>query len=112
MTVANSRSLIRVPIGRDLDLSCTSTGVPVPRIVWLHYNKPTIFRQVDRSSPHQISIEGSTARVTRGTVTSTLQIRRPRYPNEDGEYVCLGTNSFAGVGTSSTASITVQVTGT
>ncbi len=45
-------SMVTVVEGRDVDISCTSTGVPVPTITWTLNNQTTPFRQTDVSTDY------------------------------------------------------------
>ena len=92
-----------------MDISCTSTGVPVPTISWILNNQITPFNQTDISQDLELDIDGTL--LTEGNVVSTLHIERAQYPAHDGVYECTGINSHAGVPSTSTVMITVQVQG-
>ena len=79
--------------GESVDISCTSTGAPVPTISWTFGDLMTSFRQTDSPTP--------------GSVVSTLHLVNTSYPAHDGVYVCTGSNVLM----SSSASITVLVLG-
>ena len=99
--------------GGNVDISCTSTGVPVPTITWTLNNQGTNFSQTSISTDTDITIlGGGNIEVTPGNLMSTLHIVNAQYPADDGVYVCTGSNTHAGVTTNSSAKVTVQVLGT
>lgn len=100
--------------GEDVDISCVSTGVPVPTITWTFNNQTTPFSQTDASADHNVTViisDQSTA-VTQGNVVSTLHIVNPRYLTNTGEYVCTGSSTNGDFTTSSSVRITVDISGT
>lgn len=99
--------------GGSVNISCTSTGVPVPTITWTLNNQTAPFTPTAMSTDHSVIIDNNrNVVVTRGSVVSTLRIEGAQYPAHDGVYACIGTNSHAGVSSTSTVMITVQVQGT
>ena len=97
-----------------MDISCKSTGGPVPTITWTFNNQPTTFIQTD------VITKGTTEAVrqmddtflsiiTPGNVISTLHIVDPQYPTHDGVYTCTGNNSMDTSTTTSRVDITVEV---
>ncbi len=106
-------SMVTVVEGRDVDVSCTSTGVPVPTITWTLNNQTTSFSQTDVSTDFSItavrdSSNNRIADVTSGNLVSTLHIVNAQYPSHDGVYECTGDSD---TGRNSSLAITVQVTG-
>ena len=102
--------------GDGINISCTSTGGPVPTITWSVNNQPTNFTQTDiitqpRSTP--IRQEDGTFKsiITPGNVVSALHIVNPQYPTHDGVYICAGRNSIGDIATTNSVNITVQVQG-
>ena len=97
-----------------MDVSCKSTGGPVPTITWTFNNQPTTFSQTDdiTQATTQISRENpNNPTITPGNVISTLHIVDALYPNHDGVYTCTGINSMDVSTTTSSVNITVQVQG-
>ena len=102
--------------GANVDISCTSTGIPVPSSVnWLLAGLPAPFNFnetfTDLMVGRVVSL-GVAPPVTPASVRSTLHIENAQYPAHEGVYECIGTNSYAGVANTSSAMITVQVQGT
>ena len=90
--------------GGNVNISCTSTGGPVPAILWTLNNQPTTFNHTD-------VVTDATNTMTPGYVMSTLHIVNAQYPISDGIYVCTGSNIINGTVLTSNISITVQVQG-
>ena len=112
-SVSSGDGVVSVSVGGNVDISCTSTGVPVPTITWTLNNQETNFSQTNISTETDIAIFGAgRIEVTPGNVVSTLHIVNAQYPADDGVYVCTGSNTHAGVTTNSSAMVTVQVLGT
>ncbi len=79
--------------GDDVDISCTSTGIPVPTaITWILNNYTTPFNQTDTLVDFTIELPiGSMVPVvTNGELMSTLHIVNAQYPSHDGVYECIG----------------------
>ena len=85
-----------------MNISCTSTGIPVPTITWTLNNQQTTFKDVETNA-----IDTATP----GNVISTLYIVDAQYPTHDGMYTCTGNNTVNGLILTSNVSITVQVQG-
>ena len=87
----------KVPEGGSINITCTSTGVPVPTITWTFDNmaaapfdytySTTIFGATSES--------GNQVDFTLGHVVSTLLVENPQYPAHQGQYVCTGRSSYA-----------------
>ncbi len=106
-------SMVTVVEGRDVGISCTSTGVPVPTITWTLNNQTTPFNQTDVSTDFSITIERDSSNylvpvITSGNLVSALHIVNAQYPSHDGVYECIGNTD---TGKTSSLTITVQVTG-
>ena len=110
--MAGGNAVVVVGEGGSVNISCTSTGVPVPIISWTLHGQTTAFNQSDVSEDVRVMIQSGSPVVTLGRVESSLRIERAQYPAHDGVYACTGTNSHAGVSSTSTVMITVQVQGT
>ena len=117
-TMANNASVVSIFEGvpTSVTISCTSTGTPTPSIVWMLHGQPAPFIKhiiTRQSEIHQIPHTSPPAfSITVGSTTSNLQIVNARYPDHDGVYTCVGTNSYKMVNTiSSSGNITVQVLG-
>ncbi len=107
-------SMVTVIEGGDVDISCTSTGVPVPTITWTLNNQTTPFNQTDVSTDFSIIFERDNSNtlvpvITSGNLVSTLHIVNTQYPSHDGVYECTGDTDTGK--TASSLTITVQVTG-
>ena len=101
--------------GGSVDISCTSTGIPTPSIVWRFRGAPTRFTATDGTPTDpsgNLPASSTDFSYTEGSVTSTLQIVAPVYPDDDGVYECFGINSHGGVDTNTSDTITVIVQGT
>ena len=90
--------------GENRNISCISTGTPVPTITWTFNSQSTPFTQTDHLTDHNVIVTGSGTAlvatiVTPGNVVSTLHIVNAQYPTNSGEYVCSGSN-INGVSTS------------
>ncbi len=108
-------SMVTVVEGGDVNISCTSTGVPVPTITWTLNNQTTPFSQTDVSTDFSITIERDSSNylvpvITSGNLVSTLHIVNAQYPSHDGVYECTG-NSDTGRTSFHTITLTVQVPG-
>ena len=101
--------------GDNGTISCRSVGAPVPSITWEFNNQTTGFEQTDTLTSHKANISGSarnrTVDLTPGNIESTLHVVSARYPDHDGVYTCIGTNTDDPTIASSSASITLQVHG-
>ena len=113
-TTALSSSPVVIPDGGSSDISCRSEGAPVPSITWQLNTLTTGFQQTDTETPFEASLNEAgvdTFEVTPGNIESTLHIVSASYPDHDGVYTCIGTNSGDLTVASSSVSITVQVNG-
>ncbi len=101
--------------GGSADISCRSVGAPVPSITWEVNNQTTDFEQTDTETPFVATLTGTIGNrvvdVTPGSIESSLHIVNATYPDHDGVYTCIGTNSDDLIVASSSAFITVQVNG-
>ena len=96
--------------GEGLDISCTSTGFPVPSIVWTLDDQPVPYDQTDILTDYNIN-EGFNIEVTPGTMSSTLHIVNAQYPANDGVYKCTGSYNHAGTPVRDSAVVTMEVLG-
>ena len=115
ITTSLSTSTVVIPEGGSADISCRSVGAPVPCITWEFNNQTTDFEQTDTETPFVATLTGTIGNrgftVTSGNIESSLHIVSTTYPDHDGVYTCIGTNSDELAVTSSSAFITVQVNG-
>ena len=107
---------VTISEGNSVDISCKSTGGPVPSITWTFNNQPTTFNQTDvitQATTHAVrQLDGTfVCIVTLGKVTSILHIVDAQYPIHDGVYTCTGNNSMDASDNTSSVNITVQVQG-
>ena len=115
-TTVTSNSTVVLSEGDNVNISCSSAGVPIPTITWTLRDQPIPFQQTDvltdivsllvRNDNNDL-----VADVTSGSVESTLQIVNAQYPAHDGVYQCTGSNYHAGQNFSQSVTITVQVQG-
>ena len=114
-TTSLSTSTVVIPEGGSADISCRSVGAPVPSIIWEVNNQPTDFEQTDTETPFVATLTGTIGNrgfdLTPGNIVSSLHIVSATYPDHDGVYTCIGTNSDDLTVASSSAFITVQVNG-
>ena len=99
-----------------MDISCKSTGGPVPTITWTFNNQPTNFSQTDvitQATTESVRQPDGTfvSIVMPGNVMSTLHIVITQYPTHDGVYTCTGNNSMDVSATTSSVNIIVEVQG-
>ena len=90
--------------GDSVNISCSSTGGPLPSITWTLNNQSTNFSQTD------IITEAMDTMIPRN-VMSTLHIVNAQYPTHDGVYTCTGRNSMEVSTINSSINITVVVQG-
>ena len=107
---------VTISEGNSVDITCKSTGGPVPSITWTFNNQPTTFSQTDVLT--QVTTEAVrqpdgtfVSIVMSGNVISTLHIVDAQYPTHDGVYTCTGNNSIDALDNTSSVTITVQVQG-
>ena len=115
-TVTSGAGVVILSEGDNVNISCSSAGVPIPTITWTLRNQPTHFQQIDVQTDTVILFvrddnDDLVADVTPGSLESTLQIVNAQYPAHDGVYQCTGSNSHAGQNFSQSVTITVQVQG-
>ena len=87
-----------------MNISCTSTGGPVPTITWTLNDQPTSFSQTD------IIINDNNT-MSPGKIVSTLHISNIKFPTHEGVYICNGSNIVSGFVSTSSVSIFLQVIG-
>ena len=111
-TVSQRSTIVTVHEGGSVDISCTSTGSPIPTISWELHGLPTPFPQTDSVTPFQVDIpEFGDFSFTPGNTNSRLSITNASFPAHNGEYICTGHNSHRGTESSTYSNITVQVWG-
>ncbi len=114
-TTALSDSLVVILEGGSTSISCRSVGAPVPSITWQFNNQTTGFQQTDTETPIQFTFTADGVErgfvVTTGNIESSLHIVNASYPDHDGVYTCIGTNSDDLTVASTSEFITVQVNG-
>ena len=112
-TIVDS-SVVKVVEGGSVNISCISTGVPVPIITWKFNNLFVSFNQTDVITDFEVRVirQGGTLvpEVTSGNIVSTLHIEGFQYPAHSGVYECIASDPD-NTSVSSTAMITVQVKG-
>ena len=108
--------MVIVSEGDNVNISCSSAGVPIPTITWTLRDQPTSFNQLNVQTDIDIRLvrdnnDDLVPDITTGSLESTLQIVNARYPAHDGVFQCTGSNSHAGQNFSQSVTITVQVQG-
>ncbi len=99
-----------------VNISCTSTGLPLPTIRWTFNGSDEIpFNHTDIStdfvprdtmgdfyqSPYLI--------ISHGNATSILHVKNIRYPEDQGVYKCIGSNTGTSITATSSATFTIRV---
>ena len=102
--------------GGSADISCRSVGAPAPSITWELDNQIVSFEQTDTVTQFEATLTGfiggqRDVDVTPGNIISDLHIVSARYPDHDGLYTCVGTNSNDLTVATSSATVTVEVQG-
>jgi len=116
VTTASGRGdVVTLREEESVNISCNSTGIPVPTITWTLRNETTPFNQTDLSTDVMGDVipknNALVSDINDGKVESTLHIEHAQYPAHHGVYQCTGSNSHAGVAFTSTANIRVRVIG-
>ena len=117
-TTTNVAAVVSVVEENSITISCTSSGAPTPTITWLLDGQPSSITpsetqsdasvvQLPRPNPDVDPLEFD---ITPGSIMSSLGIVDARYPTDDGDYTCVGTNDEQMINVSSVV-ITVQVHG-
>ena len=117
---ANTTALTATPViileGGSAVISCRSVGAPAPSITWELGNQIVSFEQSDTVTQFEATLIGTVGGqrdtvVTPGNIISDLHIVSARYPDHDGVYTCIGTNSDDLNVATSSATVTVEVQG-
>ena len=99
--------------GESVDISCTSSGNPIPTISWELRGSPASFPQKDAVTNFHADVpKFGEFNFTAGSITSVLTITGANYPEHEGTYKCIGRNSHRGVESNVYSNITVHVLGT
>ena len=110
----NLNGTVTVQEGDSVNITCFSSGNPVPTILWYLGDSLAPFPTSD-STRDRVVMTGEAGNTqfafTEGNITSVLQITNATYPAHHGVYTCVGLNSHRGRDSTSNATITVQVQG-
>lgn len=100
--------------GQDVNISCTSTGIPLPTITWTVSNQTVLYSQTVLTYDYSIaSFGGGSFEINPAMVISYLLIEDLKYlTDDDVEYTCTGSNTYGEDIASSSASITLHILGT
>lgn len=100
--------------GDSVDISCLSVGAPVPIVTWELNNQSAVYMQTDIVTQYEATVIGDVGNirvdVIPGNTLSTHHVVNARFPENDGVYTCVGTNSDDPPVTSN-ASVTIHVYG-
>ena len=107
-TVSSGAGEVNISEGESVNISCTSTGIPIPSIVWTLNNQPVPYDQTNISTDYNIN---GFNKVTPGAISSTLHIVNAQYPANDGVYTCTGSYNHAGTPVRDSAVVIVEVLG-
>ena len=111
-TTVNLNSTVTIQEGDSVNITCFSSGNPVPTISWYLGDSLAPFPDWNSVEEFQAVVTGNRQfAFTEGNITSVLQITNAVYPAHDGVYTCVGLNSHRGRDNTSNATITVQVQG-
>ena len=111
--VTDGDTAVSVRETASVNISCTSSGLPVPTITWTHHNTPVRFDQTDTSTDPVVEVlSAGEYALTQGHVVSTLHVADAHYPEDEGTYMCVGSNTHGDTTTTSSASISLLVFGT
>ena len=109
--------------GESVNLACTVTGAPLPTIIWNFKGmNETRFRQTDSSigvdlmhttfrSTDFLGLPYNRTVVVPGIAMSTLHIENMTYPEDDGVYNCIGSNTGFSITATSSVPTLVQIEG-
>ena len=112
MTMVSSGVEVTITEGMNRQVSCMSTGIPVPSITWRINNQTTSFFQMDTITDVSFEMRRSvTTGIQRGSIVSVLYIENAQYPTHHGIYECTAVNTDNLVNFSSSATITVHIQG-
>ena len=99
---------------QSVNITCTSSGAPLPTIRWTHNGSDEIpFNHTEEAVDFEVQLKGYiflSATLTRlGIVRSTLHIQNIHYPDDEGEYACIGSNIGTRIRATSSDSFTLRV---
>ena len=103
---------ITVVEGGSVNITCTSTGILTPTIEWeLVGTDPLPFIPMDGTLVDPVITQVSPFAFNVGSLTSTLPITNAVFPDHEGTYRCIGTNTHNGIATDVDATVGVIVQG-
>ena len=111
--ISQGSTIATVLEGESVDISCTSSGNPIPTISWELRGSPASFPQKDAVTNFHADVpKFGEFNFTAGSITSVLTITGANYPEHEGTYKCIGRNSHREVESNVYSNITVHVLGT
>lgn len=111
-TAPQQTTTVTVLEGSSVNISCTSTGNPIPTILWELQGSPAPFQQSSRVSGYQATMTGNQQlSFTQGNISSVLHITSAAYPAHNGQYTCVGFSLHSGKIRTNNATISVNVQG-
>ncbi len=101
--------------GGNVTLTCTSEGTPTPTFTWrLNGEDVPTNRHTETFTDPEVDVDQQADVInnfTNGTAITVLTISVAVFPDDDGVYECIGTNSHAGVNNSCRAFTMLTVQG-
>ena len=112
-TIHGTRSAYEYQL--SINISCTCTGVPLPTVRWTYNGLDEIpFSHTDVSVDYGVRVTGNelgrrATLTSLGTAASTLHLMNIRYPQDQGVYQCIGSNTGTSITATSNASFTLRI---
>jgi len=100
--MTDTNEIVTLLKGSNVDISCTSSGGPIPTVAWIINNSSTDFSQTD-------VITNPTDETTPGYVVSTLHVVNAQFPEHNGMFICTGTNIISGTPRTDSANIILKI---
>ena len=103
------QSVVSVDEGSSVNITCNSVGIPAPTITWWMNDQLVPLTPIESiTDPTERGFSSFLQDIMLGSINSTIEIVDAQYPENNGTYICIGTNE---INSSSDSSISVQVVG-